>query len=468
MPRGKGQTLVTLALFTGVMLVGIATVISVAGPVLDNLQDAAAVDTASDMLSDLQTQIERVAEGGKGSAVRTALGFRRGELLVRGGENEIAYEVETGAEIIAPHTSKRVGRLLLSASATTSVTEAEVDGQDCWRVENDHVQACIRAVDSPADAVGSDTVGFWRFSEGTGQVVVDNSSRGNNGTRGTSTSSENSDPNRTGGLRGNGLDFDGTDDLVQVDGFPNVNDEDFTAAAWIHPDAPASGTQRIIADDQSDNGWWFSLGDPGSNDLRCGIRDTGGGSGTADTTGNVISADRWHHVVCRYDAGSGTITVFVDGVENATGTETSPSTSGGPLQIGNDAGESNHFDGVIDEVRVWNRSLTAEEIAYQYNSTGYLDYVDTRDLLLNYRNKDEEQNLSADFHVKINTGLGADGADDDFTMNGTGTVQPHLTGDHLGRGRVTAEIDSFYGIDYSIVFQLFSGADFLEADVDEN
>ncbi|MDY6769710.1 MAG: LamG domain-containing protein [Candidatus Nanohaloarchaea archaeon] len=460
MRRGRqGQSLVSLVLFTGIVLVGVGTVITVTGPVLQNLQDAAAVDSAKDVLSGLQDQIERVAEGGEGSQVTTSVTFRRGELLFDSAADEIAYEVDTDAEIIAPHTSRQTGNLLLSAMARVSVTRASVDGQDCWRVENDHVQVCIRRVVGPGEMIEVDTAGFWRFSQGAGQVAADNSTHGNNGTLGASDASESSDPGRVAGLRGNALDFDGSDDVVEVPDAATLDLDEQTVAAWVNADG-LSHDGVVVGKDNQYRLW---LDGAGSDVVRYQLRI--GGSWQCDArigTGN-LSTGTWHHLAGTYNGSQ--CAVYLDGTPVQTVDQTgSVNTAATTLGIGNTPGNSNYLDGTVDDVRLWNRSLTAEEVRWQYNASGYLDYVDTRDLLLRYRNKDAGKNLSADFEVKVNTDRAAADA---FTRNGTGTVTPTLTGDHLGRGRVTAELSSFYGIDYDIVFQLFSGADFLQVNVEE-
>ncbi len=458
----KGQSLISLLLFTGIVLIGVGTVITVTGPVLDNLQDSAAIDGAQDILSGLQDQVERVADGGEGSRIGTTVSFGRGTLLVDADADEIAYEVDTGAEIIPPHTSEEIGNLLLSAMATTTVTKVEVDGQDCWRMENEHVQVCIRDVSEPGDMIGTDTVGFWRFTPGGGQVVVDNSSHGNNGTLGSSDVSEASDPSRTGGLRGNGLDFDGNDDFVDITSPDLSLSDQITVTAWMKP-STISGDNRQWIVEAGDDAFMSYLA---SSDSDLQFRVDAGGSETTWDTGHTISTDTWQHVALVYNGSY--MTAYVDGASAGTNPKSGDLASTGDVQLGGDAGDDGDwYNGMLDEVRVYNRSLTKEEVQYQYNTSGYLDYIDTRDLLLEYRNKDEGTNLSQDFHVKINTGLDDGSEDDAFTMNGTGTVTPAITGDHLGRGRLTAEIESFYGIDYNIIFQLFSDSDFLHVNVEE-
>ncbi|MCJ7479413.1 MAG: hypothetical protein MUP63_04520, partial [Candidatus Nanohaloarchaeota archaeon QJJ-7] len=247
MSRDKGQSLISIVLFTGIVLAGIGTVVTVAGPAIDNFQDAIAIDTAQDIISGIGSQVERVAEGGKGSQLNLSVSFDRGNLIFDSEDNEIEYRIDTETEIIAPHTSRRFGDLLMSATASVSVNRETVDGQDCWRIENEHIQTCIRAVDEPDDSIGSDTVGFWRFTNESGQTVVDNSSYGNSGTLGSSTVSETSDPSRVGGLRGKALEFDGNDDYVEIPDDESLDiTEGLTVSGWFRFDeTPAAVGEDI-------------------------------------------------------------------------------------------------------------------------------------------------------------------------------------------------------------------------------
>lgn len=462
MPRGKdcrkGQSLVSLLLFTGIALVGLGVVITVTGPVLTNLQDSAAVDASQDILSGLQDQVDQVADGGTGSQIATAVSFGRGSLIVDAAADEIAYEITTGAEVIAPHTSQEIGNLLLSAMASTSVTRATVNGQDCWRVENSHVQACIRIVEQPSKMIDPHTAGFWRFTPGSGQTVVDNATHGNNGTLGATDASASDDPSRVAGLRGNALDFDGTDDVAEIPDASSLDVNQQTVAAWVNFDG-LSHDGVVAGKDQQYRLW---LDGAGNSDVRYELYIDGSWQCDARIGTGNLSTGRWHHVAGTYNTSY--CSIYLDGEPLQTVAQTgSVATGNNALGIGNTPGDSKFLDGTVDDPRVWNRSLTGQEVRWQYNSSGYLDYVDTRDLLLRYRNKDAGKNLSQEFRLQINT----DKEGDESTMNGTGTVTPAITGDHLGRGRVTADISSFYGIDYEIIFQLFSDSDFLQVRVEE-
>ncbi|MFB6166890.1 MAG: LamG domain-containing protein [Candidatus Nanohaloarchaea archaeon] len=453
MRRGRaGQSIIALAVLSAVMVVGIGIIVNVAVPVLENMRDVNAIDTSRDILNGLDDLVRSVAEGGKGSAVNTSLRFSRGTFVFDAAEDEIRYEIETGARIVPPHTSRQVGNLRISSMASTTVERAEVDGQDCWRMENEYVSVCIRTVPRDADdAIGAETHGLWRF-EGSGQDVEDNSTHGNDGTLGVSNGSEASDPARVEGLRGRGLEFDGSDDLVQIDN-PDLGDlEEFTVSAWVKTSASDPGTVAGTA------GGGFTL-----RANSTGVVWTGRAGSSSTVVGPGISDGNWHNVVGTYNGSE--LELYVDGVERGEAPLSGSLDAVPDLYIGSSDSTSGSFDGVVDEVRVWNRSFTPERARYEYNRSGYLDYVDTRSLLIGYRNLKQGVKLEPEFGLKVNTGLMKD---DDNTRNGTGYVQPRITGENLGRGEITVHLESFYGINYNIVFTLYSGSDFLQVDLEES
>lgn len=65
-------------------------------------------------------------------------------------------------------------------------------------------------------------------------------------------------------------------------------------------------------------------------------------------------------------SGGGTISIYVNAVERGAGTPGTLQANGNV--IGNNAGGNTPFDGAIDEVAVFNRALSADEIAHIYNS----------------------------------------------------------------------------------------------------
>lgn len=87
--------------------------------------------------------------------------------------------------------------------------------------------------------------------------------------------------------------------------------------------------------------------------------------------GPQLTPGQWYHIVGRYDSATGRMSVFVNGVEYGVATHAAKPkiiANNGSFYIGN-RGTGNYMKGMLDEVRVFNRALTDEEIASRYAAT---------------------------------------------------------------------------------------------------
>jgi len=197
-------------------------------------------------------------------------------------------------------------------------------------------------------------VGWWRMNEAAGGTLVqDFSGYGNNGTWVGNTTS-----NVTTGRFGNALAFDGVDDYIDAGNDASLNIADaITVSLWINH---ISG-QAIISHYSVNKGWSLY-----SNVF--GIYTTNGG-----VDANVLLIDnQWEHLVGVYDGS------FVKMYHNGGLYHSAPQTgkiiaSGVALTI---AAYSHNVGGVkmagsIDEVRIYNRALSAAEINASYNAGLY-------------------------------------------------------------------------------------------------
>ena len=109
----------------------------------------------------------------------------------------------------------------------------------------------------------------------------------------------------------------------------------------------------------------------GTNDIFWGwIDDTGhigvqAGNSTGARSANAINDGQWHFIALTRDATSGTVQVYVDGALSGTaasakGLKTTPFSNLG--RIGNTVGKPKYFNGALDDVRIYNRVLTAGEV----------------------------------------------------------------------------------------------------------
>ncbi len=165
----------------------------------------------------------------------------------------------------------------------------------------------------------------------------------------------------------NGLHLDGTNDFVNTT-FTGVSGNlSRTVEAWIKTTANAnpssSGVQQIITDwGASSTGARFTFNILWGNALRLEVAGNG-------VSGSIAVNDgQWHHVAAVYDASATLkVSLYVDGVldTNANLTVAVNTLSSVPLQIGKRVDGARHFEGSIDEVRIWDYARTPAEILAQ-------------------------------------------------------------------------------------------------------
>ncbi len=184
------------------------------------------------------------------------------------------------------------------------------------------------------------------------------------------------------------LDFDGVDDYVNIPHNANqLLTGGGTIEAWIKPDTAGESTGRII--DKSTNGYGgggFDFSVISNN--RIAFRINEGPALSSTTNSVVVGGGNWYHIVATWDS-SGYVTLYVNGVQSGTpGVSADPAgiTTTNDMRIGNRSGATDRtFDGVIDEVRIYNRELSASEISYNYHSgLGYYTPYDSDGLICHF------------------------------------------------------------------------------------
>lgn len=180
---------------------------------------------------------------------------------------------------------------------------------------------------------------------------------------------------------GNALDFDGSNDMVSVATMPGVFSSpatsDFTIEAWVNP--RGSVFARILFAQASTSNF-VSLGTNTGNTVYFYVIKNGTTVSIATASG--IPQNQWTHVAARWISASNTAEVFFNGVLQAGGAGGSSSTgTSGLMTIGARTGGSQHFNGQLDELRVWGSALTACQIQANMNNT--LPAVQAN-LLMNY------------------------------------------------------------------------------------
>jgi len=203
-----------------------------------------------------------------------------------------------------------------------------------------------------ANAGGGGLVASYGFDEGYGTNIADSSGYNNNGTLSSGVTYNSY------GKYGASLTFNGT-------GFASIADSDsldlsngMTLEAWVSPTKIESWTN--IAIKEKDNGLAYALYAGTETNLPSGEVHTDGSSKDARGLA-TLPLNTWTHVAVTYD---GTVLKFykngvLESEKNVTGTISQTSN---PFRIGGNSIWGEYFSGRIDEVRIYNRALSVEEI----------------------------------------------------------------------------------------------------------
>ncbi|MEX0774571.1 MAG: LamG-like jellyroll fold domain-containing protein [Phycisphaeraceae bacterium] len=205
-------------------------------------------------------------------------------------------------------------------------------------------------------------VAYWNFDEGTGTSAAD--SAGSVNDAGTLTNG----PTWTTGASGGAIQFDGTNDYVIAS---NSTDLAFsgamTVAAWAKSDTANWNTYGMLVSRRSQ----FILHPAsGGKVLQFYVYIGGQAKGVAyDLATDSIDLTQWHHYAGTYDGSS--LKLYVDGQLKATVSQTGTMDSTtNSAYIGRDSTMARYFDGAIDEVRLYNTALNANDIAQLAGTAG--------------------------------------------------------------------------------------------------
>jgi len=226
--------------------------------------------------------------------------------------------------------------------------------------------------DGPLPSLGCDgggdpaLVGYWPLDEDSGTVAHDCSGRGHDGT----VLNAPGGGGWTAGVFGGGWHADGTSGCIDL-GVPSdllVENVAFTVTAWASFASfagPGGGSRYLVGRSHSGDisGWRVAGDSPSHVDLEIGRAGDAGPSfaGTSDGQPTLM----WMHLAAVFEPSVRT-SFYVNGVLIQNRPQTVASIledTTATVRIGCRADTDRYFDGVIDEVRLYRRALTVQEIA---------------------------------------------------------------------------------------------------------
>ncbi len=200
------------------------------------------------------------------------------------------------------------------------------------------------------------TIASYRFEEGSGNTAYDMH-------------------HQLAGRFGGGVGFDGINDYIAIpnSGSLNFSSNEFTVGLWFSKAAttlPSPSYHTIIAseDDYNNNDWWgiWSINTDMDN-IQFGTRKDGFSNAT--NFNNNFNLNEWHYITMTKNGTNATL--LVDGMfKKSVEVHAALNPTVQPIYImGNTgAGGNRANNGSVDEIRIWNRTLSGAEINATYKA----------------------------------------------------------------------------------------------------
>jgi hypothetical protein len=225
----------------------------------------------------------------------------------------------------------------------------------------------------------SSLIAYWNMDEVSGSLVNDSSGNGGNG-----LISQNS--SWVAGKFGNALNF-ANGNLVTVNDSSSLNLNDgFSIGFWLKTSLTPNWLNFLTKMSDSIENFCFFF-DPYGN-IRIEISD---GTNTPAAKSSLVVDEQWHYIMGIRNVEADMLHIYVDGqlVGSAIDTTTGNITCTAKLIFG-----SVLFNGVVDDVRIYNRTLSGAEIASLFDQSAPLSYADY------YRFTDPLSNNTLIMHVE--------------------------------------------------------------------
>ena len=207
----------------------------------------------------------------------------------------------------------------------------------------------------------SGLAGYWKLDDGSGTSATDSSTNANTGTL-------TNGPTWGTGQIGGDVDLDGTNDYITM-GDQSVHEgmARMTLSGWIKMDALPASTYMPISKSSAIGQYRFTIDSSGNPVFVLATTNNAWySSGTYASGSTALTTSTWIHLLGTYDGQY--VRIYVNGVLAGTGSQAisgSIVSNVSNFQIGYDS-FGNYFNGQIDEVRLYNREFSSDEVGQLY------------------------------------------------------------------------------------------------------
>ena len=186
----------------------------------------------------------------------------------------------------------------------------------------------------------------------------DMSGNGNNGivNGATLTTDRNGNPNSA-------YQFNGTDSYIDFGSsdLGLTGSSEMTISVWVKPDTPATWHSTVLASDPFFRPYGVKIRGLGSAlTAQCTI-STSSNRNYVEADSGGVAVGSWYHIACTYDGS--TVSIYVDGeLKSSISKSGTLSTATQSIFVGANPYPTHHYNGAIDDIRIWNRALSESEI----------------------------------------------------------------------------------------------------------
>ena len=159
--------------------------------------------------------------------------------------------------------------------------------------------------------------------------------------------------------------FNGTSNWIDIPSNALLNLPEFTLATWVYSTVSnATNLQEIIIKGPSPYNYGINMN---ANEQPAGFFNVSGTYSAMITNGGSMALGKWHFIV--FENSGTTASLYVDNVLVGTQNSYASDATAGDLSIGSYLGSTYFFAGNLDDIRLYNRGLSATELTALYNET---------------------------------------------------------------------------------------------------
>lgn len=262
----------------------------------------------------------------------------------------------------------------------------------------------FRFTEVPAN---EDLVACWNMNETSGTNVADSSGNGFNGTM--------SNADHVSGFVNGGLEFNGSSSTVTIPAatFAEIDDE-ITIAMWVFGGTGQARRDTLFRAETASGGRVLNIHLPWDNSQ---VYWDAGYNGRYDRIQKAASNEnfkgQWNHWTFTKNSSTGNMATYLNGtLWHSVSGKTKPMTGIATASFGSAKGTS-HYQGVMDDLKIFKSSLSASEVASLYNAY----QAGTAQIITQLSAPSDYDNWASSNQSVLSLGLGSDDYDSDGLSN---------------------------------------------------